>query len=1062
MCVGENNATRVAEYLNLQIGTLWENAVDCVKRQGTGLKPDDSHKYSFALAEFYYGSHQSTRQPSKGDMLFYASFGKPTLEFICNHTAILHLYIYEGHYNTDLSKVTSEIAPAILEHNRSFGKDTKLSFRVPFETSYISSPGSKFGKGHYAFSLHTFDYSKAELLSVVQELEPARQALSFYLSQYLQLLDGAGRHIFFSLPNFDDDRLRLSIDFSVASHTLLDIDKIQGISSEKINASLSVSWLKAAMLAGSANVTPAEHLAISLAEYRSTWLSHGSDVHFQVKLGPLRLKSLCNQEAVVLISVDEVTFFDTEDLKRAPRQRYTDWEIALLTNVVPIIEEDGTVIGVKLELNSSRFVPGLSHFTRYVESDKDASRYWSLFVTFITTRYLSILESAQYHIVYFNKSGDLWPQLLGPSEDVPDMHGFDQITTITQTAINEYFWSTWSGAQNSKSVVGTALASWSYNNLFSADFAPPTVRLLEPGDNGIKAIVWIHLRKGHLKGLRDWKPWTEGEQYSFEDCHLAFETELKIADHDELKDLSLWASHVEDSFVYKEHGAKADRILKHICLDLHSLNFLNELSRVDTLFKGKDKRPIEKLQALLVYVQAHYFPHLISTGLHVLHTVPVWNTGAPSLPSNALTKVEFHIHSKAVVHGGQVAKEAVIVIPGTVGSRQLPPPHGRQSWLDKWVVYATKGKLYGSVALSKRLFLGERLLSVLSHVNAITTLVPLPFSLRNGGWNVQLTTWAEGEAGRGGDSKWELDKEISGVLQYKWQHVGGWVYHYKGNDVGDHRFSVTSVTNNTLHIPTDFQRDITNIKLHGEVILRLEVAAAAQSWSAQSSATWAATVGAYSEAGGLQVKIISSVPPSFEKSRVEGNAVPTSHTDPESLLRSNLRVPESAELGQVLSEFKTFEGIWQSVYPGTSAYDLTHYVIEKNGDLLFELRPYPQLLPSEGLIQRTSNSVVDVVHTPQPVHDVDIRAARLQALGELTAKTPLKPPSAADQPRTSSFVEGIGFLQPLNIKEKTVDTVSERGNGSAHSLYVPKVVNGGRHVTTRTLSGNGFGTWGGA
>ncbi len=43
MCVGENNATRVAEYLNLQIGTLWENAADCVKRQGTGLKPDDSH-----------------------------------------------------------------------------------------------------------------------------------------------------------------------------------------------------------------------------------------------------------------------------------------------------------------------------------------------------------------------------------------------------------------------------------------------------------------------------------------------------------------------------------------------------------------------------------------------------------------------------------------------------------------------------------------------------------------------------------------------------------------------------------------------------------------------------------------------------------------------------------------------------------------------------------------------------------------------------------------------------------------------------------------------------------
>lgn len=37
-------------------------------------------------------------------MMFYASYGKPKLEFICNHDAILRLTLKEGHYNTEFSK----------------------------------------------------------------------------------------------------------------------------------------------------------------------------------------------------------------------------------------------------------------------------------------------------------------------------------------------------------------------------------------------------------------------------------------------------------------------------------------------------------------------------------------------------------------------------------------------------------------------------------------------------------------------------------------------------------------------------------------------------------------------------------------------------------------------------------------------------------------------------------------------------------------------------------------------------------------------------------------------
>ena len=44
--------------------------------------------------------------------MFYTSFGKPKLEFICNHDAILRLTLKEGHYNTEFSKGNAN--PAIM------------------------------------------------------------------------------------------------------------------------------------------------------------------------------------------------------------------------------------------------------------------------------------------------------------------------------------------------------------------------------------------------------------------------------------------------------------------------------------------------------------------------------------------------------------------------------------------------------------------------------------------------------------------------------------------------------------------------------------------------------------------------------------------------------------------------------------------------------------------------------------------------------------------------------------------------------------------------------------
>ena len=129
MCIGENNAPHAEHYANAQLGALWDNATECVAHHGKGIKPPENQRtfflmlkcrwltrsllvsgYSFALAEYYYGKHRNT--PAATDMMFHASFGKPYIEFICNHDAILHLSLKNGHYNTEFSRGDSRVSSA--------------------------------------------------------------------------------------------------------------------------------------------------------------------------------------------------------------------------------------------------------------------------------------------------------------------------------------------------------------------------------------------------------------------------------------------------------------------------------------------------------------------------------------------------------------------------------------------------------------------------------------------------------------------------------------------------------------------------------------------------------------------------------------------------------------------------------------------------------------------------------------------------------------------------------------------------------------------------------------
>ena len=132
----------------------------------------------------------------------------------------------------------------------------------------------------------------------------SQKALIFYLKEYLEFLSNAGHHIFFSLPDFDDDNYSVFIDFSAASQTTELVEKVNGVSIHKINTFLSTAWLTAGLLANTQNDKSDKKIA--LAEYSGTISKNASDIRFTVKFGAPHVKALCNQEVILYFNIEKL------------------------------------------------------------------------------------------------------------------------------------------------------------------------------------------------------------------------------------------------------------------------------------------------------------------------------------------------------------------------------------------------------------------------------------------------------------------------------------------------------------------------------------------------------------------------------------------------------------------------------------------------------------------------------------------------------------------------------------------------------------------------------------
>ena len=338
-----------------------------------------------------------------------------------------------------------------------------------------------------------------------------------------------------------------------------------------------------------------------------------------------------------------------------------------------------------------------------------------------------------------------------------------------------------------------------------------------------------------------------------------------MCSHDEFEGAS--SEVFKNSPALQMHVGHLDRDLKHIFLDLKGTfhlaiiriftfrflyacpesEFLYDYSTFGDLMSNSDNRAsILKIQAIVRYLTKYYFPTVCKDGFNVISSVPVWKTGR-SLPSYALTDVAFHVYSKVeitrhnwthVVPG----MEPIVVVLGTTGFRKLP---SRQlDFSTGWIVQGNKGFSHGTIGISKRVFIEERLLSLLSRVNGLTTLIPSSPDMSQAFQGLSLKPWAEHELRKDRPSKWELQaSDGDGYLKYLWEHCEEWTYKLRGNSnmmsatqgisctfpsgndcnslQTDDSRSITGITRNYVELPTAVKQGAMRIKISGSVMLKL-------------------------------------------------------------------------------------------------------------------------------------------------------------------------------------------------------------------------------------------------
>ncbi|KAJ7263473.1 hypothetical protein C8J57DRAFT_1629561 [Mycena rebaudengoi] len=1116
MCNDGNSAPQSIRYLNAQLAALWENADDCAKQAGNNPNFKSEHwekgKYTRALAQYHYlGKKSTSKITGVKDLLFSASFGKPTLEVICNHEVVLHLTIKDGHLNTELTNATKPGYRFDSKHN--FDMDgLQVSYRMKFSRSSIKGRDTKIGNhgSKHLIQMMILDIDSAKLVMSKPSLSvKVKDALAYYLPEYLRFLRSAGNHVLFNLPDFDDDKFSPKIDYSLVSKALeveeFCCDVVHDTNLGDINKYLYDKWMMAAALG-----RPRDILSVSLAEISSTWLMHTTvDTHFHIRFGVPQIKALCSHEVLLYFTVEDIAFFGSSDFSQKPLDIYHGWKVAFIVDVEQ--EKVGSITKLKLDFRSARYS---RHFSVMPETVNEITvAYFEKIVKFLTIDYLDVLTSYSLHIVY---EIDIAVGLPGPGRDgESDGHdaswtdgsdeeydggekdgprfgrptgsiiiwterieklvlgGYDQILTISERSIRELFLSYYRQGLQGKTIYH-CFTHWS-RDLFSAHFDAIDVRLL----SNDRAIVWVNIHDGELAietGAEHHDFWTyigfkkptstkKTVKREFSEVAIAFEVDLKVVEHTELSVGTSWQPIFENSYLHQtHHSARASRVYKHLIFDFKNAKHVPRLSITAGLQGMGDREAVLKLETVLQYAQ-EYLEHLSHHGHNIIHSIPVFTTKEDSF---GLTSITYQVVTKTKVttetcrHSIKESEAPVILILGMCGFRSMPTI--RLPWFQGWVISGQKN--LGSICLSRETFLEGRLLNVLARVNKRTTIVPEWAGIANGEWKYELTTLEKHSRRNNERGSWKFLRRSDKSLDYIWEHHDEWKHDSKheGFSGGEKHgsYSLSCNTRNILSIPTYFRQGCLEITLQGESTLKIAKKQEELSWSKKTSAKWSASIAVHSRADGLHIEVVGESP-AFADVESEGEC--SINVQDEHMRH----LPSEIDLQEALRELKgSLQGTWDYSYPGLGAYALSSPVFTRNGDLVAELSAYSSASSGGGLFaaarntisnlvtnnllsppgQLTSKSSTDtMVNTPLLVKTVSELPANTMVPPQLTSK------SSSDTMVNTPLLEKTLSELPANTKIPPQPTppmtVKPNGNGAASEKNpIPKGQKG--------ANGNGF------
>ncbi|PCH36213.1 hypothetical protein WOLCODRAFT_28384 [Wolfiporia cocos MD-104 SS10] len=972
MCVGENCAPQAARYITSQLTALYDNAVECVQTHGNSARAEEHFRYSHALADFVYEAFSEVKSQSGYLAMFHAIFDRPEIEFICGHDVLLKLKIREGKYHFDYSK-TSEFVSVSSERFKVV-TDAEFTFRVSYDLKEVEVAGSKIGQAML------LNLTESRILSMPSESEEGRRALGFYMRKYLEFLTKAGCYVFFSIPYFSDSRYRLTVDFS-SWNTTATCEEIHNVAVTDINAQIWSSWMKDAMVVEQESTEEITSMAVC----RGTSIEQEVTTHFDAKLSAMTVKGVCSEEAVVEITIDEITVV-REDSEGTTTETYNNCEVAILASVVceqgpnadstilqadlsdvqickdlcvinGVEEEDREHVEQVLETFADHFVETISEDKRLVLYDSQASAATKSVETreeilsdVVTASDVSEIEhidledteevTQDEQVNVANGAARSAITVWEESTKKTEMHSFDQIVAISQSSVNAHFEelreSAITASTASTEVWSTPLAEWQYEESFQATFKALTVRLLSDS----KAIIWVHLAEGFFKLLKNGSPSNQGAKCTFEDWRLAFEVDVRMKSHSEMELLAEWAE-VAESAAFRQFGGRDDCDLRHVYLDITTAQFIHEWSRFDYTMRQREARPLERVAAILHYVRDEYLQVLLEWGLTIIHTVPVW-TSTDTLPSSfALTDAALYVYSEVNVDRSNCLKvsggaEPVIMILGMCLFRALPATSLEYS--AGWVARERKDASYGTVSISREVFLEHAILSRLARVSAAFTVIPLFSPVEDDGtWTLEVTTWAQDKRKKNRPCQWRLEKQAEdGTWVYKWDHRVTFTYEAETCGILDGAFAVSSRTCHYVELPTNDGSGTVTIKFWGQIALQASYRSEVSGSSVESSAKWDIAFLLASSEEGLKVSV-SGVPSlSFVKTENEGDLALIKLPDPQSALMSQL--PPTLELDDVLEELQNFEGGWKFCFPNTGSAHFANPTTNAHGDLLLEMR----------------------------------------------------------------------------------------------------------------------------